>query len=208
MFVYIFVVQKRGTALSFWVGYGIIIPIAIQIPYAMIILLDVQNKFMAQCCSVPANVVVFRTLEAMYGTSPPVVESSLTNYINYYSSFVHAQWSDKTKSRVKIEKSEVVANLMRCIVILNFSSLMLSVLLHYDFELFQSRVKLEEFHINTDLFSCGHLGNTYSLACKHSYIVRVGYTFLVGFSSDLCLSAVDVSSHCFCSPFYNTILLF
>jgi hypothetical protein len=62
--------NQRTTSRTAWmVAFGLVIPLALTIPYLLIVGLDLQNKFLAQCCSAVPTIVVFRTLEALYGTA-------------------------------------------------------------------------------------------------------------------------------------------
>ena len=102
----------------------------------------------------------------MYNTSPPVVESSLVNYILYYTTTIHFIWDPKTKSRVKVSKHKFIANFTRVTYYFHWLSLSLSVLRHFDYKPFQSPVILDEFHLNFDLFQPNHIANMYLLAGK------------------------------------------
>ena len=166
VFNYVFIVKQRGMSTSFLFGYGFMIPLGLNIPFAMIRFFQVENKFMAQGLTEAAIMTVFRTMEAMHATGPAVVEYSLANYVAYYSSFTFALWDDKTKKRVSIDFVQGVKTFLWTSFWYNVVAAMLSVLLHYDFLVFLSPIQLDHFAFTQDLLHWGHLANMYILACK------------------------------------------
>jgi len=84
-FIYKVIVERRGTIGSFLSGWGFVIPMSLYLPFYLLDALDLSNKIL--CLSTATlSCVCFRCIEAMYGTSPDVVESSIWNYCLYYSS--------------------------------------------------------------------------------------------------------------------------
>jgi len=83
-FIYKLIVQRRGTIESYLIGWGFVIPISLYIPYYLLDFLDIRNKAISLSSSCVMTSVFFRCLEAMYGTSPYVVELSIWNYCSYY----------------------------------------------------------------------------------------------------------------------------
>ena len=165
--VYQLIVKKRHSASTYLLGYGVIIPLALNIPYYLLELLDIQNKTVRLSLSTFPTVVCFRTIEAMHNTSPSIVETTLNTYLQYYSSLFHFSWNAITKQPDPISLSELTAIFLRIIVGFHLVSIVLSFLMHYDFQPFQSNVVLDHFHLSFDLFHPGHLANTYLLASKN-----------------------------------------
>jgi len=117
-FIYEGIVKRRGTIGSFILGWGIIIPASLYLPFYLLNVLDLRyvfrkskflrpqttwiyshlissfpylflrNKVMCLGSSTAMSVIFFRCIEAMYGTSPAFVELSKSNYIGYYGSLV------------------------------------------------------------------------------------------------------------------------
>ncbi len=164
--VYQFIVKRRHSAATYLLGYGVIIPLAMNIPYYLLEFLDIQNKTVRLSLSTFPTVVCFRTIEAMHNTSPPVVETSLNTYLQYYSSLFHFSWNPKTKKPDPISLTELAAIFLRIIAYFHLVSIVLSLLVHYDFQPFPSNVVLDSFHLSFDIFHPGHLANTYLLAGK------------------------------------------
>jgi hypothetical protein len=173
--VYTSVVKQRGTTGAYLIGWGFVFPIFWLIPYYLLEFLDIQSKVIKMAAGTPAFIVCLRCIEAMYDTSPATVENSLNSYIAYYTTLLQFDWDPKTGSRRKITRSEFTTSLLQLSSFLLLLSIVLSFELAYDFEPFQSRVQLENFHFNVDLLSFGHLANAYCLA------VTVYLTLAFGF---------------------------
>lgn len=156
-------------------GWGIIIPLALYLPYEILELLDVQNKAVKLSLSTLPTVVAFRTIEAMYGTSPPVVESSLGTYIAYYSSLMHCEWDLKTLQRRRITSSELLETFGRIAFHFHLISVLLSVAMHFEYQPFPSKVPLDSFFVSWDLFAPSHLLNCYLLALVTFYMLSTAF---------------------------------
>lgn len=161
--IYKFIIQKRKTVSAYLVGCAAVIPSVLIIPFILIDRFHIVSKVIKVSLFALPAIVVFRTVEAMHGTSPHTVESSLGTYMVYYTSMGHFEWNPKTKTRRKITSSELLSNLIRIFVHFHLLSLLLSFAMHFDFTPFPSNVELDKFHFNLDILSPGHLGNTYVL---------------------------------------------
>jgi len=179
MVVYRFVVKYRGTASSYLVGYGLVIPTCLWLPYRLVDLLDVRNKAIKFGFGTLGTVVTFRTIEAVHGTSADrdIVESSLSNYVAYYSSLIQFDWDKNTKSRRRITVTELWTTARRIFVHYHFVSLLLSFEMQHDFRPFKSsKVQLDAFHFNLwDLLSPSHLANCYCLGLLTFYLLSTAF---------------------------------
>ena len=140
------------------------------------------------------SILCFRCLEAMYGTSPNVTESSIWNYCCYYSNMVRFEigfllacypswnethqhnffnsfhspcdkapyvWSTKARGIEKTSGTIFFNSFIERLFNFVALSLVLSFLMHFDFEPFEDRIALTGFNVSRDLFSLGHLYNSY-----------------------------------------------
>ena len=127
------------------------------------------------------TVVVFRTLEAMFDTSPHTVEHSLRTYMTYYTALSHFEWDPATHTRRKITLMQVrvVWNKFVSHILVHFHlvSLLLSLEMHFQYKpLASSRVQINEYHFNIrDLLSPSHLGNAYLLAVLTNLVLALGF---------------------------------
>ena len=165
--VYKFIIPHRGTMGAYLLGWGILMPFSLWIPFEMLELLQIRNQILKLPVATVPMVVFFRSIEAMYDTSPPVVEASLSNYAIYYTATIHHVWDPKTNSRVKVTMPVFFRNLLRVTYYFHCLSLSLSILMHFNFTPFASSpVVLDEFHFNLDLLRPAHIANAYCLASK------------------------------------------
>ena len=162
--VYKCIIPNRGTMGAYLVGWGAIIPTVLWLPFQLLEDWDIQNHCLKMGVAPLPMIVVFRTIEAMYDTSPPVVETSLANYVTYYTAVMHHVWDATTKTRVKITPPQLWSNIFRILQYYFLLSLSLSFMVHFDFTPFPSPVVLDEFHFNWDLIRPAHIANSYLLA--------------------------------------------
>ena len=164
LIIYKFIAQKRGSFSSYLVGYGILIPLVFQVPFWVLDWLEIENHVLKMSVLTVPTAVTFRCLEAMHGTSPPGVEACLQNYLLYSTSVVEFQWDKRTGKRRPLVMSEFVTNTWRFISQFIMLSLLMSYLLHTNFQPFPSNVNLTNFHINFELLHAGQLLNNYLVA--------------------------------------------
>eukprot|EP00980_Cylindrotheca_fusiformis_P001575 scaffold360_cov107-Cylindrotheca_fusiformis.AAC.5 len=175
--VYKFIVQRRKTMGSYLLGWGFVIPMSCYLPFYLLELLDSRSRPLNLTFSVLMTCVSFRCIEAMFDTSPPVVESSLLNYMAYYSSPVPFVWDEKANGRKRASLAKVASFASEIFVSFIIVSMLLSFLMHFDFRPFgEDSVPFESFHWTWDLFSLRHFGNAYF----HSLLIY--FTLSVGFN--------------------------
>ena len=180
--VYHLIIPHRGTLGAYLIGWGCLIPVVLWLPFQMLEDWDIQNHILKMCVTPLPMIVVFRTIEAMYDTSPPVVESSWANYLIYYTTTIHFIWDPRTKTRVQVDPRTLWRNFLRVAYYFHWLSLSLSILRHFDYTPFSSPVVLDDFHLNLDLFRPGHVANMYLLAGKF----KKKKTFVVAEARLLC----------------------
>ena len=107
-------VTHHGTQFAFVIGYGLLIPIALHLPFSLCEQLQLQNKQVITSVAVIGIVDTFRFIKAFYDTSPSLVaEASIGNYMAYYSSLMHFEWDPVTRKRQKITTAELRAIVLR-----------------------------------------------------------------------------------------------
>ena len=173
--VFKFIVERRGTTLSYVIGYGVLMPTVLCIPYYLLEIFDVRNKSLKLAMGQVATLVFFRCIEAMHGTAPLTVETSLRTYVEYYTSLTPFEWDPKTKTRRKITTQELLQCLWRTLSHFHLVGIVLSVALHYNFQPFASNVILDDYHFGPELFSLAHMGNCYLMALLTFLILAMGF---------------------------------
>lgn len=137
---YAFIIPRRGSMISYLVGFGVIIPLCIGgFPFWFLDFIDVRNKLLRfVVSSVYPVLTMFRTSEAMFGFSPPTVESSYKNYIIYYAAAVEIQYDNNKKCTIastRHEKKESLKSVGKFFIILGLFN---SVFGPYHYEMFQT----------------------------------------------------------------------
>lgn len=174
--VYKLIVQRRNTVESFLLGWGFVIPMSCYLPFYLMELFDTRNKVMNLSASTLMTCIAFRCIEAMYDTSPAVVESSLLNYCAYYSSPVPFKWDEKEKGRKKVTLKKMTSFTAEILFTFTAASILLSFLMHYNFRPFgDDHVSLDVFHITWDLVSLRHIANAYFHALLVYFTLSTGF---------------------------------
>eukprot|EP00546_Thalassionema_frauenfeldii_P016849 CAMPEP_0178898766 /NCGR_PEP_ID=MMETSP0786-20121207/2526_1 /TAXON_ID=186022 /ORGANISM="Thalassionema frauenfeldii, Strain CCMP 1798" /LENGTH=432 /DNA_ID=CAMNT_0020569547 /DNA_START=58 /DNA_END=1356 /DNA_ORIENTATION=+ len=161
-------------------GWGVVIPLACWIPHGLLKVVHIGNRVVKLAAGNLANVVVFRTIEAMYDTSPHSVEQSLSNYITYYTSLVQFEWDQQTHTRKKMTGTELLQSIGMVLLFFHLSSLLLSFQLQHNFLYFlESPVtELHLYHFSLeDLFHWHHLANNYLLMLTIYAVLNFGFRF-------------------------------
>jgi len=161
VFIWYTIVQRQGTTEAYLIGWGVIVPFSLYLPFLLIETFQIQHKLATLSASAVMSVLFFRVIEAMYGTSPPYVTKSLSNYVGYMSSCIPYVWDPKTESRTKISASRLMENFLRVMGAFILASTILSFLRHYDYLPFSSTVKLDQMELTWELLSLDHIRNAY-----------------------------------------------
>lgn len=196
--IYLGIVQQRGTLHAYLLGWGIIVPVALWLPFWWLEFLDLRNKVLTLSSSTIMTVIGFRCLEAMYGTTPhrSVIESNLGTYCAYYSSVAPFVWNDKLGQRQRITWKQLgwtIANLAGYVTAVSF---VLSIMIHYRYKPFAGDlVGLTELSFSRDNVSLAHLGNSYCQAVLVYLTLKTGFDLTAfgenvkGFATDTIFDA-------------------
>lgn len=192
--------KRRGTTGAYLLGWSVIVPLAIYLPFLFLEVLDLKNKLVKLSASTMMTVICFRCIEAMYDTSPAVVEISLENYIAYYSSVVPFVWDQKAKARKKINGSELMSSFLGFFFFFFAASFMVSFMEHTDYRPFESPVIFDHLELSVDLLSLSHIGNAYFHVVLLYCTLRAGFD-LTAFGENLKGAATQ---KIFDAPFLRT----
>jgi hypothetical protein len=173
--VYKFIIGQRGTVQAYLVGWGVVFPFILAFPYWFLETFDIRFKVVKLATGAVSMIVGFRCIEAMYDCSPPVVESSLANYVLYYTTAAPFEWDKTTQTVRKITKKELISMLIKFYFHFTMLSLVLSFLMHFNFQPFESNVKFNEWNLTWDLLSPAHLANAYLVAVLTYFSLWVSF---------------------------------
>lgn len=174
-FIYKFIVKQRRTSSAYLLGFGLVIPSVLSMPYPVLEYFLIQNKTLKLSMGTMPLIVSFRCIEAMFDTSPHSVEENLWNYVTYYTSLSHFEWDPKTKTRRRCTAADFGAILWRLLCHFHLAGLMLSVAMHFNYQLLPTNVNLHEYNLTWELFSPAHLVNAYMLAVLAFFMLAVGF---------------------------------
>lgn len=172
------IIQRRGTILSYIIGWCIIIPIALVFPYELLEVLQVESLVIKMAFVTPSTIVFFRCIEAMYDTSPHTVETNLGTYCIYYSSLLHFEWNKITATRKTISIQQVGVTVMKVIGIKLGLSIICSFLLHTNFKPFPSSISYTDYHLDNiiELLQPSHILNAYLCGILVFLTLHFGFT--------------------------------
>lgn len=159
--IYEGIVKRRGRISSLIIGWCFVIPASLYLPLFLLDTLDLRQKILCLSVTSPATLIFFRCIEAMYGTSPEFVELSVSNYSGYFLSLAPFVWNKKTKKIQQVSGKELSRSFMERFFNFMALSLVLSVMMHYDFKPFEDSVDFTGLTITPDLLSFGNLCNSY-----------------------------------------------
>jgi hypothetical protein len=173
--IYTFIVKKSGSASAYLIGYGVVCPLLVYIPFRIIEALDLRNiAFICSASLTIPSLLFFRCLEAMHQTLPSFAKQSLGQFILYYASSLQFNFDPKTEMPVPLTRKEVKARLGSFASLFVQTALLYSLLIPNDYVLFPRR----EIRSLTDLFYWGNLCNNYLMAYLTGIALESGATGL------------------------------
>lgn len=167
-FIYRFIIQQRNTVLSFLVGYGIVLPSVLAMPWVVTDLLDLQNMSLIMSVASTPTLVFFRCLEAMYGTSPAAVEEDMLTYCLYYCAVIQFRFDPNTKQPIPATPNEIWTKGLTALRSYFLIGCFYSAVASFSYLPFPTSIlttSSSEGSSLWDLFHWGHICNNFFLAC-------------------------------------------
>ena len=158
---YKLIIRWRGTASAYLVGFAVVFPICLSLPYVIITTFGIRNMVIKfALATIMPVLTIFHTMETMFDTTPPGVESSLGQYMLYLASPLEVCYEEKTHCALRVTKGETQESLLEFGLMVPVVGLYQSILGPLGYEPFVTKVPLGSIdHSVLDLFSLGHLGN-------------------------------------------------
>lgn len=170
--IFKFIVQRRGSALSYSIGYGIVCPTLVCVPVWIISLADLYNPAFLVASAASPVLLFFRCLEAMHGTVPAFAEKSLSTFLLYYCATVQFEIDPNTGHVIRIDTKYLISQTLKFLILFAEISVVFSILIPLDYQVFSQK----EITSLTDLFYWGNLGNNYVMAFLTALMIEVGAT--------------------------------
>jgi len=200
VFIWYTIIQRQGRSETYLIGWGIIVPLSLYLPFLLIETFQVQSRIASAGISTVTIGPFFRVIEAMYGTSPAYVTKSLSNYVGYMSSVVPYVWDPKTESRAKILPTRLTEKFLRVMGGFILLSTTLSFLKQYDYKPFPTTVEIDQTELTWELLSFNHIINAYLCAWLVFGTLMAGFE---GTSIGENAKGFD-THHLFHSPFFQS----
>ena len=141
-----------------------------MLPYEAIKYLNLRNRVLMFCVTCQPTLMIFRILEALFGTSPYGVELSLGNYGTYHATTLECIVDKQTNHPTRVTREDVKLKLKRSLTSFCLLSLLLSITApsYVPFNVYVPVHSLD--HGFWHLLHLGHLVNNFIGA--GTYIVR------------------------------------
>lgn len=167
--VYRFIVPRPCTSNSVLVGYGLICPTVIALPFYSIEAFDLRNEALILATAAGPSLLVFRTMEAMYATIPAYATGSVGSYIMYFCSTVQFDFDPKTQQVRRVTWPSLFRRARVFLWLFVQAAVMCSILVPLNFQFFPF-----ERDSWLDLFHWKSLANNYIMAFHTSICLEVG----------------------------------
>ena len=156
--------RQQAEPLRYLVGFGAVIPLALYVPFHLLVALDLQSKTLAMALICLPILVTLRCMEAMFGFVPPAAGKSLKNYAVYYASMMKTKFDEKQEP-AKASASDILRRIGEFGSLFVVLSLLFSCTSPYDFAPFVTRFQAHSIdHGLVDLFHPFHLANNFVAA--------------------------------------------
>jgi hypothetical protein len=168
LLIYTAIVPQPGAASAYLVGYGIICPALILLPFYCIQLLDLRNSAMMIASAAGPTLLFWRTFEAMYATMPSFATQSLSSFVMYYCSTVQFDFDASTQKVLPVTRASMLRKGTNFLWLFVQASLLFSLLRPVNYEVFpQERTWFS-------LLSWKNLVNNYIMAFVTTISLEVG----------------------------------
>jgi hypothetical protein len=168
--VYTTIVKQQRTIQAYLIGYGIVCPLLLYLPFYLIQMLELKNvAFMLCLTGAVPNLLLLRVVEAMHDMLPSFAGKSLGNFVLYYSATLQFQFDDNGKPKT-MTRTIFVHKVWEFLKVFALTSLLYSLLLPFDYDVFPSR----EIASLLDLYYWGNLFNAFLMASLTSVVLEGG----------------------------------
>lgn len=160
----------KGSWTSYIVGYGVIFPVMVLLPFWWIDSLDLRNQAMMFVPAVNSCLVFFRCMEAMHDTVPAFAQTSRVNFALYTAAAIQFRYDHQSNQTVACSFSGVILKAARYGWLALQTAFMFSLLYPRNYEL----IPLPKDGL---VLSCAiHLVNNLAMASLTSLCLDAGAT--------------------------------
>ncbi|GKY97581.1 hypothetical protein MPSEU_000716600 [Mayamaea pseudoterrestris] len=170
LIVYKYIVLRRGSTASYILGYGIICPLLVCLPYLFIDILQLTNMALRMGSAAGVTLLFFRCIEAMHDCSPAFATKSQNMYLWYYSVVIQFAFDKELETTIPISSDYIFGQIFKYMRSFVFASVLYSLLLPKDYRYFDSTEKSGLL----DVFRVGNICNNFLMAYLTSLGLEVG----------------------------------
>lgn len=189
--LYTLVFRNAGTSQAYIIGYGLICPVVLYLPFTIVPFFDIQNVALLLClCGGMPAVLFFRCLETMHGTLPVFATQSYFNFIAYNAFTLQFTFHPITNQPNKVTRSELINRIALFLRIFLECTLLYSILLPRGYKLFD-RKPIESV---IDLYRWPNIANNFAMALLTSRMLEagsIGLGILASFCFGLSMTAFN-----------------
>lgn len=167
--IYQVILPRPGTTTAFLIGYGLICPILLVLPFYCVNELDLRNGTLMMASAAGPALLFFRTFEAMYEIVPAFAEGSLGKYALYFCSTVQFDFDAETQEVRRVTLISLLRRAGHFLWLFVQTAVLCSILVPTGFQI----IPMEE-RTWWNLFSWRNLANNYIMAFHTSLSLEVG----------------------------------
>ena len=167
---YKFLVKNPDSLLSKIVGFGVICPLLVLLPFRLIEDLDLRNPVLKLVAVSNPALLLFRCFETMYGTLPKFAVEDRKAFLWYFAATVEFNVDPKTQAVVRTSTKEFLQKASSLVLLFFECAALFSILVPFDYAPFPSR-KINSF---IDIFFIGNMINTFLMAALTKTTIEFG----------------------------------
>jgi hypothetical protein len=183
--------KKKNMISSSVFSFLIALPIACYEPIYIIRLFDIHNIGLRMVLMTLPLLGGLRVLESFFGFVPAIAAKNFTNYVAYFSCPFIVKFDENKQEPKRVSFKYFQQQLQIVGTYFIYTGLLMSLLWHYDWELFEVQSDVDSFdHAWHELISWKHLVNNYfvalilSLGLKQSTVgVSLLYSLALGYET-------------------------
>jgi hypothetical protein len=168
------ILGKKRSAMAILVGYGVICPLVLYVPYRLIEEFDLRNPVFKLAAVASPALLIFRCFETMYGTLPSFATKSYNTFLWYFAATVEFNVHAETQELIPTTYKEIRQKSLCLVILFIQSAALFTILVPFDYNIFPRR----EIATFFDMFYWGNLFNTYLMGALTKTTFEFGLSLL------------------------------
>mmetsp|Transcript_10122 Transcript_10122/g.13375 ORF Transcript_10122/g.13375 Transcript_10122/m.13375 type:complete len:415 (-) Transcript_10122:151-1395(-) len=182
---------KKNWLVRNMVGYGVVCPLLVAFPFALIDYMELRNKAMMLAGAASCCLLFFRCIEAINEGVPEFAKRNRSSFVLYYASTINFSFDPKLDKVERADRSEILRKSTLVGSLFLQATLAFSIL----YPIYEI-VPIPEGNVLTGMGAVAHMINNFALASLTSICLEVGSTANgLGVSLMSGLKTVDVNDN-------------